>query len=167
MYAEQYFIGSVFTTNEETVEESESIGPAFDSEDHRALERFVANLETTKSVSNIISRRWERNSVSELKPFLSQVCRLEKQDVFTFLPQSDMDVALGGSHLNNDKIEVAFFTSGLLTHEEEASRTNLFYPAIIVVPKNGKPKLRMRRPAINPLDPEVVFLGELFVSLFV
>ncbi len=88
-------------------------------------------------MKNITSRRWERNAVADLKPILSRICRLEKQDVSIFLPQSAIDKALGGSHNTNDRHEVAYFTNGLLTNEERHSRTSLFFPAIVAVPKKG------------------------------
>ncbi|KAM5358865.1 hypothetical protein ACJZ2D_014924 [Fusarium nematophilum] len=138
--------------------------PPLSTKDYEVLQSFLNDVEKAKSVQNITSRRWERNAVAELKPFLSRICRLERQDVSAFLPQSEIDSILGGSDNTNDKHEVAYFTNGLLTEEERHSSTSVFFPAIVAVPKRGKPKFRVLKPAVNLLDPEVVFLGELHFS---
>jgi len=138
--------------------------PTLNSDDHDALQSFLKDIDKVGSIKNITSRRWERNSVFDLKPLLSQICKLEKQDVSIFLPQSDIDKALGGSHRTNDRHEVAYFENGLLTEEERHSRTTLFFPAIVAVSKNRKPKFRIQPPAVNIQDPETAFLGELHLS---
>lgn len=139
--------------------------PLQTQEDHEVLQSFLNDVEKAKSVQKITSRRWERNDVADLKPFLSRICKLEKQDVSAFLPQSEIDNILGGSHHTNDKHEVAYFANGLLTEEERNSHSSLFFPAIVAVPKRGKPKFRILQPAVNLLDPETVFLGELHVRI--
>ncbi|KAK9788173.1 putative Heterokaryon incompatibility domain-containing protein [Seiridium cardinale] len=135
--------------------------PILSSDEGKALQSFLDDLEQARSIKNVTSRRWERNSAAQLKPFLSKICNLEKQDVSVFLPQSDIDQILGGSNRTNDKHEVAYFTSGLMSEEERHARTSLFFPAVVAVPKQGKPKFRMQVPAMNAQDPELAFLGEL------
>ena len=135
--------------------------------ENQALQHFLDEVDKATAIQNVVSRRWEQNTVADLKPFLSRVCRLEKQDAAVFLPQSSIDRAMGGSHRTNDRHEVAYFTTGLLKEEERHSRDTLFFPAIVAVPRNGKPKFRMEHPAVDLLDPEVVFLGELHVRYHV
>ncbi|KAK9425919.1 putative Heterokaryon incompatibility domain-containing protein [Seiridium unicorne] len=139
--------------------------PILSSDEGKALQSFLDDLEQARSIKNVTSRRWERNSAAQLKPFLSKICNLEKQDVSVFLPQSNIDQILGGSNRTNDKHEVAYFTSGLMSEEERHSRTSLFFPAVVAVPKQGKPKFRMQVPAMNAQDPELAFLGELQACL--
>ncbi len=100
-----------------------------------------------------------------MKPLLAKLCRLEKQDASLFLPFGFLDTLTGARQGHVDPTRTRFHANLNDESREKYSSTTLILPATLRMTHTNQRQWTVFGPPHNVIDDEMMFFGELYVSL--
>lgn len=126
--------------------------------------RVLHELEEARETQILLTKRWEGNSLDQMKHLLKQLCLLEYQDPSVFLPTNQLDGLFDPNGNDNDEIGTVFHANINEVGWREYPKTSMTIPAILKISRKNQRQWLVYGPPKTTIDDEMMFFGELYVS---
>ncbi|KAK1749729.1 hypothetical protein QBC47DRAFT_131160 [Echria macrotheca] len=126
--------------------------------------RILHELEEDQATRCLLTKRWEGNSTGQMKHLLKQLCLMDHQDPSVFLPTSDLDELLDPGGNEDDEIGTVFHAHLDEVGLRDYPKTSMTIPAVLKISRKNQRQWLIYGPPRNPIDGDMMFFGELYVS---
>lgn len=134
-------------------------------ESTRAVKSFVDKFNLANCFQSKLTQPWQE---AEPRNMLSHICRLENMDPFLLLPQETgiwhQRVRKAGGY-PDDHVGILFDQNSISKRKPYPSRSAQTFPAIVTVAGTGHISVRVSGTVESMVDEELLFAGELHVSV--
>ena len=125
----------------------------------QALLKALKEIQEINSFRRMMTQKWD---LANAEPFLTRICEIEGQNVAALLPE--MKSKFHEIAKNRNTISIDFEDQdGGLDKTNVSPQDREVYPATLSVLGDGSLSISASSLAMNPIDEEIRFLGELFV----
>jgi hypothetical protein len=126
---------------------------------------FIDRFNRTSQFRSQINRPWQE---VEAERMLSHVCTIDNIDPISLLPQKRTSLspkAWSPDGNLGEQSTIVFSETSALDYTNRLSRNSQVFPAIVRVARNGGISIDVSTSIQNMIDEEVLFAGELYVSV--